>query len=110
MRRCKRSRKECSSSLSCERLSFCHPLLLLPLLLTRCFLLGDGRASRTFARARIGVSALAPDRQTAPMSQTAISADIHQALDVHLNPLTQITFNLALRFQNGANPPQLVFA
>src|SRR4029434_5397377 len=99
MRRCKRSRKECSSSLSCERPSFCHPLLLLPLLLTRCFLLGDGCSSRTLARACVGVRALAPDRQTAPVSQTAISADIHQTFDVHLNPLAQIAFNFVLCLQ-----------
>src|SRR6185436_12005480 len=101
---------ECSSSLSCERPSFCHPTMLLPLLLTRCFLLGDGCTSRTFTRARIGVRALASHRQSAPVTQAAVRADVHQTLDVHLNALAQIAFDLALRFQDRANTTQLVFA
>jgi hypothetical protein len=44
------------------------------------------------------------------MSQAAVRADVHQTLDVHLNALAQITFDLALRFKDGANATQLVFA
>src|SRR4030095_6735025 len=43
------------------------------------------------------------------MTQASITADIHQTLDVHLNPLAQVAFNFALRFQYGADPAQLVF-
>ena len=70
------------------------------LLLARCFLLGDGRAARAFARARVGVRALAAHRQSAAMTQAAISADVHQTLDVHLDALAQIAFDLALRFED----------
>src|SRR6185436_4760729 len=110
MPRYKRSRTECSSSLSCERPSFCHPTMLLPLLLTRCFLLGDGCASRTFARARICVRALAAHRQPPAMPQSAIRADVHQPLDVHLNAFAQIALDLSLRFEDRTNATQLVFA
>jgi len=43
------------------------------------------------------------------MTQTAIATDIHQTLDVHLDALTQITFDLTLRFKDCTNPAQLVF-
>src|SRR6266481_6566356 len=43
------------------------------------------------------------------MTETTVAADIHQALDVHLNSLAQIAFNLTLGFQHRANPAQLVF-
>ncbi len=45
----------------------------------------------------------------AAMSQTAIATDVHQALDVHLDALAQVAFDLALRLQDGTNPAQLVF-
>src|SRR5262245_4844403 len=54
--------------------------------------------------------ALAAHRQATAMTQSAIGADVHQTLDVHLNALAQIALNLALRFQHGANPTQIVFA
>src|SRR5205823_5746100 len=49
------------------------------------FLLRDRRSSRSFARARICVRALSADRKPTSMTQSTISADIHQALDVHLD-------------------------
>src|SRR5688572_12422313 len=101
---------ECASSLSCERLSFCRLLLLLPLLLTRCLLLGDGCASRAFARARVRVRALSAYGQAATMPQTAICADVHQTLDVHLNTLAEVAFDFALGFQDRANATELFFA
>src|SRR6266851_4530930 len=106
-----RSRSECASSLSCERPSFFRPLLLLPLLLLPWrLLLGDCGAPRTFASARVRMRALAPHRQAAAMPQAAIGANVHQALDVHLDSLAQVAFDFALRFKNGANAAQIVFA
>ena len=45
--------------------------------------IGLGRA---LAGARIGVRALAADRQAAAMTQAAVAAEIHQPLDVHRRP------------------------
>ena len=44
------------------------------------------------------------------MPQAAIGANVHQALDVHLDALAQIAFDLALRFKNSANAAQIIFA
>src|SRR3989442_1176103 len=56
--------------------------------------------ARTLARARIGVRALATNWQPTTMAQPPICADIHQALNVHLNALAKIAFNLALSFDD----------
>src|SRR5688500_1283329 len=53
------------------------------ILLLRHFLLaGDGPA-RPLLGARVGVGALAADRQTPPVADAPVAADIHQSLDVH---------------------------
>ena len=44
------------------------------------------------------------------MSQTTVATDVHQSLDVHLNALAEIAFDLSLCFQNRTNSAQLVFA
>ena len=44
---------------------------------------GDGLLN-TLASAGIGACALSMDRQVAPMTQTAVAADLHQSLDIHL--------------------------
>src|SRR5215510_5006530 len=72
-------------------------------------LLGDSGASWSFARARIRVGTLATHRQRTTMSQTAIAADVHQTLDVHLNALAQVALDLSLRFQNVTDAAQFVF-
>jgi hypothetical protein len=79
------------------------------LLLPWRFLLRDGCASWTFARASICVSSLTAHGQRATMSQTAIATDVHQSLDVHLDAFAKVAFDFTLRFQNRANPTQLVF-
>jgi hypothetical protein len=79
------------------------------LLLAGRLLLGDGGATWSFTCAGIRVRSLATDRQRTTMSQAAIATDIHQSLDVHLNALAQIAFNLTLHFQNATNATQLVF-
>ena len=45
-------------------------------------LLAGDRPRRAFARARIGMSALAANRQTLAVAQAAVAAEIHQSLDV----------------------------
>jgi len=44
------------------------------------------------------------------MPQTAIGADVHQTLDVHLDALAEVAFDFALGFQNRANATELFFA
>src|SRR5207237_1144573 len=77
-------------------------------LLARRFLLGDGGAPGAFARARVGVRALPADGQAAPVPQAAVTADVHQTLDVHLRALAQIALDLALAFDDRADAPQLL--
>src|SRR5262245_36044725 len=97
MPRCTRSLTGYSSSLFCGRPFSCRPLLLLlPLFLTRCFLLGHRRAAWAFARARVRMCALTANRKSTTMPQSTIGADVHQALDVHLNALAKVAFNLTL--------------
>src|SRR5215217_8648083 len=79
------------------------------LFLAGCLLLRDGCASRTFTRASVCMRSLASDRKCAAMSQPAIAADVHQPLDVHLDALAKVAFDLSLRFQDGTNPAELVF-
>jgi hypothetical protein len=45
-------------------------------------LLAGDRLGRTLAGAGVGVRALTANRQAAAMAQTAIAAEIHQALDI----------------------------
>src|SRR5262245_55015070 len=80
------------------------------LFLARRLLLGDRGATWTFPRAPVAVRALTAHRQSAAMTQSAIGADVHQTLDVHLNSLSQIAFDLALRFEHRTNPAEIVFA
>src|ERR1700738_3716773 len=44
------------------------------------------------------------------MPPTAIGANVHQTLDVHLHALSQIAFDLALRVNNRANAAEIVLA
>src|SRR6185369_9801169 len=75
----------------------------------RCLLLRNGCTTWTLACASVGVCSLATHRQSTTMTQAAIASDIHQTLDVHLNALAKVAFDLSLRFQNGTNPAQLIF-
>src|SRR4030095_13808529 len=43
------------------------------------------------------------------MTQSTIAADVHQSLDVHLDPFSEVTFNLALSFQDCSYSAQFVF-
>src|ERR1043165_9830969 len=111
MPRCTRYQPGYSSSLFCGRPFSCHPLLLLlPLFLARCLLLRDSGAARAFARARISVGALAAHWKSTTVTKSAIRTDVHQTLDVHLNALAQIAFDLTLRLKDRANTTQFVLA
>jgi hypothetical protein len=56
------------------------------------FLAGD-RLGRAFARARVGVGALAMNRQAATMAEAAVATEIHQPLNVHRDFTTEIAFH-----------------
>jgi hypothetical protein len=79
------------------------------LFLARGLLLSDGRAPRTLSRSSIGMSSLPTYGECSAMSQTAITTDVHQPLDVHLNPFPQIALDLTLGLENGTNSAQLIF-
>jgi len=78
------------------------------LFLTWRLLLGDSCASWTLPRASVGVRALTTNRQRSAVAQSPVATDIHQSLDVHLDALPQVAFNLTLRFENRPDPAQLV--
>src|SRR2546423_297229 len=42
------------------------------------------------------------------MTQAAVTADVHQTLDVHLRALAQVAFDLALSLDDRADAPQLL--
>src|SRR2546430_5508496 len=56
-------------------------------------LLACDRACRPFAGARIRVRALSANRQSAPVTKAAVTAEIHQAFDVHRHFATQIALD-----------------
>lgn len=78
------------------------------LLLARRFLLRHGHPSGTFPSAGVCMRALTTNRQCATMSEPAIAANVHQSLDVHLDALAEVAFNLALRFEDRSDATQLV--
>ncbi len=43
------------------------------------------------------------------MTQTAIAADVHQTLNVHLDALAKVAFDVALRVEDRTDLIQLVF-
>src|SRR5207237_1649460 len=67
-----------------------------PSLFLRGFLLaGDCALARTLARTRIGVRALAANRQTAAVTHSAVAVDLHQPLDVEAGVLAEIALDLS---------------
>src|SRR5579884_3687485 len=77
-------------------------------LLLRLLLARDG-AFGSFAGARVGLAALAAHRQTTPMPQTAIAADLHQPPNAQLELTAQIAFDAVIAFQDFAHAPGLGF-
>src|SRR5215211_4250471 len=57
-------------------------------------LAGDGALAGTFTGARVGMRALAADRQAATVTLAAVAVDLHQPLDVEADVLAQIALDL----------------
>jgi hypothetical protein len=55
-------------------------------------LLAD-RLARTLAGTGVGLGALTTNRQAATVTQAAVAAEVHQALDVHVDFAAQVTFS-----------------
>src|SRR3954453_12781650 len=70
------------------------PYSLIPL--KKLLLLAGDRLGRALAGARIGMRALAADRQRAAVTQAAVGAEVHEPLDVHRDFAAQVAFNLVI--------------
>src|SRR5690606_24649595 len=58
-------------------------------------LLAGGRATtRALAGTRVGVRALATDRETTAVAEAAVAAEIHEALDVQRHLAAEVTLDL----------------
>ena len=66
------------------------------------------RSPRTAPRPRIRARALTPCRHAPAMPETAVTSDIHQALDVHCDFTTQVTFDPHLLVDDFTNAVDLV--
>ena len=74
-----------------------HQLLLRRLLLVRNGLLAS------LAGAGVVLGALAANRKSETMTDSAIATDIHKTFDVHLDGRTELTFNLVFRVYLGTD-------
>src|SRR5690606_25270168 len=74
---------------------------------TNLLLLAGNRLCGALAGTRIGVRALATNRQRAAVAQAAIAAQIHQPLDIHRNFATQIALDLIVTVDGFANGQDL---
>jgi hypothetical protein len=79
------------------------------LLLGEDFLLARDGTLGAFARASVGLGALATDRETSTMAKAAIAADVHEALDVALNLATQVAFDAKLELIDRVAEALFVF-
>ena len=59
----------------------------------RLLLLAGDRLGLALAGARVGVRALAADRQALAMTQAAVAGEVHQPLDVHRGLATKIALD-----------------
>src|SRR5262249_47675300 len=65
--------------------------------------------TRALARARVRVRALTADRKALAVTQAAVAAEVHQALDVHRDLAAQVAFDLdALALEHVADGAQIV--
>src|SRR5690606_32549543 len=85
-----------------ERLSAAHALSLPG----RLLLPGD-RLCRALPGPRVRVRPLSANRQALAVTQAAIAAQIHQALDIHGNFAPQITLDRIIAVDRLANLPDL---
>src|SRR4051794_39936362 len=75
-------------------------------LLARLLLTGD-RLLRTLAGASVGLGPLTVDRQAATMTQALVATDLHLALDVLRDVAPQVTFDLEVGVDVGADAVDL---
>src|SRR5438270_1523993 len=59
-------------------------------------LLAGDRPRLALAGARVGVRALAADRQALAVAQAAIAGEVHQPLDVHCGFAAEVAFDLVV--------------
>src|SRR3546814_9055764 len=57
------------------------------------FLLAGDRPCRALAGPRVGLGALAAHRQALAVTQTAVAAEVHEALDVHRHVAAQVALD-----------------
>src|SRR5260370_4725918 len=87
-----------------------QPLLLFPLCFPRrLFLIRHCAAPRSLTGAGVGMSALASNRQAAPIPQAAGGAHLDVTLDVHRDFLAQVAFDGSLFFQDLAGVVAFLF-
>jgi hypothetical protein len=55
------------------------------------------------------VGALSSDRQSPTMAKTAITTEIHQSFDIHVDLAPQIAFDLKIRINDLTYPSDLIF-
>jgi len=55
------------------------------------------RSTRPLSRPRIRSRTLTTQRQSAPVTNTAVTTEVHQALDIHRDVAAKITLNLKVR-------------
>jgi hypothetical protein len=61
-------------------------------------------ALRSLAGARVSVGSLTTTRQTAPMAESAVAAEVHEPLNVHVDLTTKVTFDLEVLVDALADP------
>src|SRR6185312_770004 len=78
------------------------------LLLARLLLTGDG-ATRALAGTRVGVGALAADREALAVAQTLVAPDLHLAADVGGHFAAEVALRLVVGVDPVAQLEQVVF-
>jgi hypothetical protein len=58
----------------------------------------------SLAGAGVGVSSLAANRQTTPMTKPAVTTEVHEPLDVHVDLTTKVAFDLEVLVDALADP------
>ena len=72
-----------------------------------CFLLVGNGLLLTLAGTGVVLGALTTDREAGTVADTTVAADIHEALDVHLDRRTEFTLDLVLAVDEGTDSGDL---
>ena len=73
-----------------------------------CFLLVGNGLLLTLAGTGVVLGALTTDREACTVADTTVAADIHEALDVHLDRRTEFTLNLEFVVDEGTDSGDLL--